>query len=188
MKFTPVLLTIVFSLFSTLASADMPASGKPQGPGIMFRQGGIGTMGSFSVDRPSVGIAFIPVDHMQIGVNVGLTYDGNNILVDPNSSPYSGARMPGSKWRSDLLIALEYMVHDVYPFAMGPQLAVATNLAPGAVFDHVAIMPAFGFWYAPFNANVGIGSSLGVNIMFGRNSQPVVQLSTPAVRLVYVFN
>lgn len=198
MNVRPILFAILCAFSSAFAGAqEQPPGGMPPGmPGgskIMFKQGGLGTMGSMSVDLPSVGIAYLPMDHMQVGLSLGVTYDSGGVPADPAQSPFNPVRLgsPG-EWRSALLVAVEYMLHDQFPFAMGPQFAVMATLAPGSAFDNMLLNPAWGFWYAPFNAPIGIGSSLGFNIALYKDMTGArkvnVSLATPAVRLVYVFN
>lgn len=183
-------LFVLVGALSTIAHADAPPPGYRASDEIMFKAGGIGTMGSVNFDRPSLGIAFLPVDHMQVGINVGMQYSEGGLFVTP---PNLATPVPVGNWSANALVAIEYMVVDKYPFAMGPQFAFATTFAPGDAFDVLSFMPAWGFWYAPFNAPIGIGSGMGLNITLTRadNNSPYmtsVSFLTPAVRLVYVFN
>ena len=97
MNFRPTILAFIFAISSLASAQGQPpagAPGMPMGNKIMFRQGGIGTLGSFTRDLPSVGIAYLPIDHMQVGLSLGLTYDSRRVLVYPFDSPVTGMRHP----------------------------------------------------------------------------------------------
>lgn len=193
MLFRSTIVAFFIALSSIAAFADGPpgAGAPPPGapgampwaPKYMYKAGGLGTMGLFS-DKPGIGFAYLPIDHAMVALAVGLKYDGNGLPIP--MSP-TGARMP-SQWAWDLILSVEYMIHDSYPFAMGPQFAAIMNFYPGDSLANVILMPAWGFWYAPFNAPIGIGSALAVQIQLTKGMEPVVSLVTPGVRFVYVFN
>jgi hypothetical protein len=171
---------------------DMPA-GEMMGMGgdrTMFRGGGIGTIGLIAADLPTLGIAYLPIDHVMIAVAVSLQYNGNNA-----PSPFAGLVQQGpiglvltpGNWQSGILVAIEYMIHDQMPFAMGPAFAFRGSFAPGAFFSSVQLMPSWDLWYTPFNAPLAIGTSLGVLIQLNAGANPIVSLLTPGMRVAYTF-
>jgi len=173
------LLAVSASSFADEPAAGAPPAGMPHGgtAPIMFRAGGIGTIGYLSRDLSSVGIAYLPVDHVMVAANLALTYNGNGDVMGVGTG----------NWSSALLVAVEYMVKDAMPFAMGPAIAAMFSFAPGDAFSTVMIAPSWDLWYTPWNAPVAIGAAMGLTITLQKGLNPIVALSTPALRLAYTF-
>lgn len=183
------------------ATPPAAPAGMPGMPGmggaapVMFRAGGIGTIGFIAYDLFSLGVAYLPIEHMMVAASVTLQWNGNT--TGPMAGVFIGAPGlrqfdPVDNLESGLLVACEYMIKDAMPFAMGPALAIRTNIAPinalgvGA-FGQWVIMPAWDLWYTPFNAPMAIGAALGINITLTSGFNPVVTFATPAMRLAYTF-
>jgi len=196
---------------STSTFADNPPAGEPppddhkviapapMGMGgaapVMFRAGGIGTIGFIAYDLWSLGVAYLPIEHMMVAAAVTFQYNGNGgVFVGPPNRPAFDAF---DKFESGILVAAEYMIKDAMPFAMGPALAIRTNFAPISAgvlgptgvdaFGMWVIMPAWDLWYTPFNAPMAIGAALGINITLTQGYEPVISFATPAMRLAYTF-
>jgi hypothetical protein len=153
--------------------------------GIMFRAGGMGTIAMAGYDLPSIGFAYLPIDHMMVAVALSFQYNGNaeGVVV---RGPVGPMLVPGN-WESGILVAVEYMLHDIMPFAMGPAFAFRGSFAPGGFFSTVTLIPAWDLWYTPFNAPVAIGTALAMTITLQSGRNPVIGLLTPGLRLAYTF-
>lgn len=163
--------------------AGMPGGQAP----IMFRAGGMGTIAMAGYDLPSIGIAYLPIDHMMVAAALSLNFNGNgSVQIAPGiDNDLRGG--PTDKWASGILLAVEYMLVDAMPFAMGPAFAFRGSFAPGSFFSTVQLMPSWDLWYTPFNAPVAIGTSLGMMITLTNGFEPVFQFYTPGLRLAYTF-
>lgn len=207
MKLKALVLVSMLGLSASSFADTPPAGGPPPGmppapmgmnggaAPVMFRAGGIGTIGFIAYDLFSLGVAYLPVDHVMVAAAVTFQYNGNKgVLLGP-----PGMRLPDlqDKFESGILVAGEYMIKDAMPFAMGPALAIRTNFAPisagvlGATgvdaFGMWVIMPAWDLWYTPFNAPIAIGAALGINITLMQGYEPAISFATPAMRLAYTF-
>jgi len=187
-------------LLSTAAVANTeagaPPAGMPGGPGggpapIMFRAGGMGTIAMAGYDLHSIGIAYLPFDHVMVAAALSFQYNGNDFFT----SPLGGVVVPGATgyvkipgtWESGILLAIEYMIVDRMPFAMGPAFAFRGSFAPGDFFQSVTLIPAWDLWYTPFNAPIAIGTALAMTITLTRGAEPIISLMTPGLRLAYTF-
>ena len=171
MKLYSSMFLILCAFASLTARAEDAAAGSSDR--LMFKAGGVGTMGWVHQHSPYVSLAFLPADHVLLAGGLRLNYNGN---------------LPTDKWATGAFVAAEYMVVDKFPFAMGPQAMFEAKLSPGDAFSDINIGVGLGFWYAPWNAPVAIGSALAANINVVKGAKATFSLSTPAVRLVYVFN
>lgn len=172
---------LMMLLVGTSAVAGEGHEGGPAGmmggDRTMFRAGGMGTIGTVS-DRPSIGIAYLPIDHMMVSAAVYMTYNGNTL----------GALNPtGLSWIAGMVLVAEYMIVDQMPFAMGPAFAFSGSFAPGDFFSQVTLIPAWDLWYTPFNAPLAIGTALAVSIQLNKGAEPVISLLTPGLRIAYTF-
>jgi hypothetical protein len=80
--------------------------------------------------------------------------------------------------------AVQYMVYNRAPIAFGPEVICATNLRPGRAFETNLIAAGIGFWYAPFNAPILLGTAWNARISFGRDGRDAAfTLATPSLRL-----
>lgn len=184
-------------LLSTAAVANTQGAAPaamPGGPGggpapIMFRAGGMGTIAMAGYDLKSIGIAYLPFDHVMVAAALSFQYNGNVFgmgggVVVPGPTGYQV--IPGT-WESGILLAVEYMVVDRMPFAMGPAFAFRGSFAPGDFFQTVTLIPAWDLWYTPFNAPIAIGTALAMTITLTRGAEPIISLMTPGLRLAYTF-
>jgi hypothetical protein len=76
------LLMLLATSTTALASGEAGAGGPPPGMapgGIMFRAGGMGTIAMAGYDLPSIGFAYLPIDHMMVAVALSFQYNGNGI-------------------------------------------------------------------------------------------------------------
>jgi len=186
MTSTVVVSLITMTLFtcSRVALAELPASTGAQSaesPPVL-KQGYAGVLGGVN-DSPFLLGAIAPIDHMLIGAGLSLNYSGygqkdaaGNVLND--------------KVASNLALAVQYMVVDKSPFAMGPEIFLVGSLAPGKAFDYLLVRPGWGFWYTPWSAPIAIGSALAVEITVPTQSGQKLTLGalTPGLRLGCIFN
>lgn len=156
------------------AAAPMPAE-RPLYAGTHF---GIAT--SFGADQPQL---FLAASTGAVTWGVGVTnfkYDGNAV---------AGATNPnGDKTTADLVLSLGYMVHNQFPFAMGPEVDYIPSLAPKS-FDVNVIQAGWAFWYAPFNIPAVIGTAAFVQVVIPPSpGKAIITTVTPAVRIVFGFH
>ena len=147
------------------APAPMPAE-RPLFDGTHF---GVG--GSFGADAPSVVLAG---NSNQILFGVGLIYNHNSNI------PMTDAD------HANLILVGAYMLHNQFPFAMGPEVNFIPELAPIA-FDQFSIRAGWAFWYAPFNIPAVVGTAVYVNFDVAKGASTVISTVTPAVRVVFGF-
>ena len=145
------------------APAAMPAE-RPLFEGTHF---GVG--GSFGADAPSVVLAG---NTNNILFGVGLIYNHNAANADADHA----------NW----ILVGAYMMHNLFPFAMGPEVNFVPQLAPNA-FDAYSIRAGWAFWYAPFNIPAVIGTAVYVNFDVTKGAPTVISTVTPAVRVVFGF-
>jgi len=149
------------------AAAAPMMEGRPLFSGTHF---GIAT--SFGADQPQL---FLAANTGSVTWGIGVTgfkYDGN---------------AAGDKTTADLVLSLGYMVHNQFPFAMGPEVNFIPSLAPKA-FDINVIQAGWAFWYAPFNIPAVIGTAAFVQVVIPPSpGKAVVTTVTPAVRIVFGF-
>jgi hypothetical protein len=156
------------------AAAPMPAE-RPLFAGTHF---GIAT--SFGVDQPQLVLA---ANAGAITWAVGVT----NFKYDANAA-VSMTNPNGDKTTADLVLSLGYMVHNQFPFAMGPEVNFIPSIAPKS-FDTNVIQAGWAFWYAPFNIPCVIGTAAFVNVVIPPSPlKQIVTTVTPAVRIVFGFH
>jgi hypothetical protein len=114
-----------------------------------------------------------------IGVS-NFKYDGNAVAGPTNPN--------GDKTTADLILSLGYMVHNQFPFAMGPEVNFIPSLAPKS-FDVNVIQAGWAFWYAPFNIPCVIGTAAFVQVVIPPSpAKQIVTAVTPSVRIVFGFH
>jgi hypothetical protein len=130
---------------------------------------GIGS--SFGGDSP---VAFLAGNTNAILWGAGLifAYDGNAMT---------------DKTHANLVLSLGYMVHNQFPFAMGPEVDWIPSLAPSA-FDTNSVRAGWALWYAPWNIPAVVGTAVFVNFDIASGKSAVVTSVTPAVRIVFGFH
>ncbi len=158
---------------------------------IMFRQGLFGLLGGVSA-TPSVLAAATVADHTFVGIGGSFTWNGNG-SSDGNLS--TGANPPtatvNNKFNSNLILAVQYMVIDKLPFAIGPEITMVGSLAPERVFTTLIFEPGVAFWYAPFRAPLVLGSALDAEIITQNGTGAAKTQLTVVMqylRLGYIFN
>lgn len=156
------------------AAAAPMAAERPLFAGTHF---GIAT--AFGADQPQL---FLAANTGAVTWGIGVTnfkYDGNGL--DPT-------KPDGDKTTADLVLSLGYMVHNQFPFAMGPEVDFIPTLAPKA-FDTNVIRAGWAFWYAPFNIPCVIGTAAFVQVVIPPSpAKQIVTTVTPAVRIVFGFH
>jgi len=147
------------------AAGEMPA-GQPLYEGTHF---GIGT--SFNTTSPVLLLA-PQTGPLLLGVGLAVDYDRNKAT---------------DQTTSDLVLVGAYMIHNVFPFAMGPELDYSTQIMPNG-FKNFALSPGWAFWYAPWKAPIVIGGAVFLNIAVADGRGTVVSTASPAVRIVFGFH
>jgi len=169
---------------SRLALAEFPASTGAQStePPPILKQGYAGVVGGVN-DSPFLLGAITPIDHMLVGGGLSFDYSGYG-------QKDAAGNALNDKVASNLSFAIQYMVLDKSPFAMGPEIFLVGSLAPGKAFDYLLVRPGWGFWYMPWNAPIAIGSALAVEITVPTQSgqKANIRSLTPGLRLGYIFN
>ncbi|HEY3819243.1 MAG TPA: PHB depolymerase family esterase [Polyangiaceae bacterium] len=171
-------------------SADTPPAGekttpKPSStkPAILGPQGAFYTGAAVST-TPAALLGYFPVDHLATTVGLGFTYDGNGTPT----SPLTGIKgATNNRIGSDLFLDVIYFVHDVAPFAMGPELNFIGSLSPNYPMTMVIFTPMWALRYAPWKAPIAIGTGVGMSLAFEKGAKPVASLSTQGLDIVYAF-
>jgi hypothetical protein len=165
--------------------SDVPAPNeKPtHKPAILGPQGAFFTGAAVST-TPAVLFGYFPVDHLATTVGLGFTYDGNGTPT----SPLTGIKgASNNRIGSDLFLDVLYFVHDVAPFAMGPELNFISSLSPNYPMTTVIVTPMWALRYSPWKAPIAIGTGLGMSLAFTRGEKPVASLATQGLDIVYAF-
>jgi poly(hydroxyalkanoate) depolymerase family esterase len=152
-------------------------------PAILGPQGAFYTGAAVST-TPAALFGFFPLDHLATTVGLGFTYNGNGAPTSPLTA-VKGA--PNNRVGSDLMLDVMYFVHDVAPFAMGPELNFLTSLSPNYPATVIVVTPMWALRYAPWRAPIAIGTGIGMSFAFTRGAQPVASLSTQGLDIVYAF-
>jgi hypothetical protein len=149
--------------------APAAAAAPPAGPLFAGTHFGIGS--SFGADSP---VAFLAGNTESVlwGAGIIFAYDGNAMT---------------DKTHANLVLSLAYMVHNQFPFAMGPEIDYIPQIAPSA-FDSNSVRAGWALWYAPWNIPAVIGTAAFVNFDFVSGKSAVVTSITPAVRIVFGFH
>jgi hypothetical protein len=167
---------VVFWLGAPSAHAqEAPAAAPPMAPPPdrpLFADTHLGVASSFGTDSPVVLLAG-NTGAVTWGLGVEYKHDGA-ATTDKDSA--SG------------VLSLGYMVHNQFPFAMGPEVNFIGELAPKA-FDLNVLQVGWAFWYAPFNIPAVIGTAVFVQTVFPPGGMGATVTSvTPAVRIVFGFH
>jgi len=127
-----------------------------------------------------------------VGIGIGFTYFSNAPLAAVGDN---------TKFAVNGVIFGAYYVYNKFPFAMGPELAITTELAgpgdsapapgvtvTGGVFNPITILPGWQFLYAPFNAPVLFGTAIDLAIVIPKSGgTTIVTTLEPELRIVYAF-
>jgi hypothetical protein len=162
-------------------AASVPAAAAPMPADRPLYEGTrLGIASSFGADSPQVFLAG-STGSVLWGIGVAnFKYDGNAVASPTNPG--------GDKTTADLVVSLAYMVHNQYPFAMGPEVDYIPTLAPKS-FDTNVIQAGWALWYAPFHIPAVIGTAALVTIVMPPSpGKAVVTAVTPAVRIVFGFH
>jgi hypothetical protein len=133
--------------------------------------------------------------HFGIGSSFGvdstaLTLAGNSgsvLFAIGGILKYDGNVAEGmDKTSASAVLDLGYMVHNRFPFAMGPEVVFIPELAPKGFGTNV-VQAGWAFWYAPWNIPAVIGTAAFVNIVLPDGGKAVITTVTPAVRIVFGF-
>jgi hypothetical protein len=126
-------------------------------------------------------------------------YGGFGFSYNPNGQVADAFGVKGGtddRFAADLVLAAAYFAVDKFPFALGPELAVGGNLAPGLAFYNSFVEPAVALRYAPFtaaNGRVGpliVGTDLGVQFLFvgspgGAYKNPTISSVATGLHLIF---
>jgi hypothetical protein len=164
--------------------ADKPAAkASSSHPAYLGPQGAFYTGAAVST-TPAALLGYFPVDHLATTVGIGFTYDGNGAPT----SPLTGIKGDSNnRIGSDLFLDVIYFVHDVAPFAMGPELNFIGSLSPNYPMTMVIFTPMWALRYAPWKAPIAIGTGVGMSLAFERGAKPIASLSTQGLDIVYAF-
>jgi len=166
-------------------SADSPPPGEKPAPkpAYLGHQGTFFTGAAVST-TPAALFGYFPVDHLATTVGLGFTYDGNGTPT----SPLTGIKgASNNRIGSDLFLDVLYFVHDVAPFAMGPELNFIGSLSPNYPMTMVIFTPLWALRYAPWKAPIAIGTGIGMSLAFEKGAKPVASLATQGLDIVYAF-
>ncbi|MCA9580588.1 MAG: hypothetical protein KC416_02260 [Myxococcales bacterium] len=118
-----------------------------------------------------------------LALGLGFQFNGNGGATNA----LGAAGGPSDKVGFLLALNAEYMVYNVFPFAMGPEVTAAFSIAPGDAFSAVAIQPGWAFWYAPWAAPIGVGVNVGLPITLLKGADPIISTVTGGIRFSYIF-
>ena len=172
-----------------IPSADTPPPDEKPSPKPAPKTAILGAQGTFFVgaavsSTPAALVGIFPIDHLATTVGLGFTYDGNGTPT----SPLTGIKGAGNnRVGSDLFLDVLYFVHDVAPFAMGPELNFIGSLSPNYPMTMVIVTPLWALRYAPWKAPIALGTGIGMSLAFERGAKPVASLATQGLDLVYAF-
>jgi hypothetical protein len=177
-RMSAVVLGVLVLFAAPAAHAQEPPAAPPPmaaEPAARPLFGGVhwGVGSSFGADSP---VLFLAGNYEAIAFGVGAFY-----LHDGNIPP------PMDETHAGLVLSLGYMVHNVFPFAMGPEADFIGSLAPKA-FDDNSLRLGWAFWYAPWNIPCIIGTAAFVNLDFPPGLKSRISTVTPAVRIVFGFH
>ena len=147
------------------APAAMPAE-RPLFSGTHF-----GIASSFGLESPVVLLAG-NTGAVLWGIGAEYKHDGNAAADQDSASA---------------VLSLAYMVHNQFPFAMGPEVNFIGELAPKGLDTNV-LQAGWAFWYAPWNIPAVVGTAVFVQTVFPGGGSAVVTTVTPAVRIVFGFH
>jgi poly(hydroxyalkanoate) depolymerase family esterase len=172
-----------------IPSADTPPPDEKPSPKPVPHTAYLGQQGTFFTgaavsSTPALLFGYFPVDHLATTVGLGFTYDGNG----SPTSPLTGIKGDSNnRVGSDLFLDVLYFVHDVAPFAMGPELNFIGSLSPNYPMTMVIVTPLWALRYAPWKAPIAIGTGLGMSLAFEKGAKPVASLATQGLDIVYAF-
>lgn len=121
-----------------------------------------------------------------VGIGVGFLYSSKGFGIPGDNTKFA---LQGTIFGA-------YYVYNKFPFAMGPELALTTELAgigdgpasTSGVFNPLTILPGWQFLYAPFNAPVLVGTALDLAILIPKSGGSTIVTSLqPELRVVYAF-
>jgi hypothetical protein len=102
------------------------------------------------------------------------------------ADPVTGAATT-DEVRFGLVLDFEYFVYNKGGIAVGPQLLLRSNIAPGDAFGVWGLAPGLAFWYTPWQAPVAIGASWNVDFTFIKGGDnPVINTFSPSLRLAWI--
>lgn len=156
----------------TPTPALSPAAAQPPGPPeAVFSGTHFGVGSSFGGDSP---VAFLAGNTNAVLWGLGLVFaHDENLMAD--------------KTHAAAVLSLGYMVHNKFPFAMGPEIDITPDLAPKA-FDGIDVRAGWALWYAPWNIPAVVGTAVFVDLNFPSGGKSVITTLTPAVRVVFGFH
>jgi hypothetical protein len=156
-----------------MAAAPAPMAAAP--PAVveqpLFKNTHVGIGSSFGTDSPLVLLAG-NTGSVLWGVGAIFNYDGN-LMAD--------------KTHVNLVLSGAYMIHNQFPFAMGPEIDYTPQLVPSA-FDANDVRVGWALWYAPWSIPAVIGTAVLVDFDFVNGKKAVVSSLEPAVRIVFGFH
>jgi hypothetical protein len=130
---------------------------------------------------PFVGV-YATIGGLTLGGGIQFNYVSQGI-PEPSAPPGTPSNVHTS---FGLHVYGSYMVHDVLPFATGPEFTWATSVAPDA-FQVNVLLPGWAFWYAPFPAPLLVGTAMNANLTFLPGGEYTLGLATPGLRLAWLF-
>lgn len=181
-------LAMVIAVFAATASAQSepmaPAHGATPEPSAepapaakhpLFHGTGYSIVGGIS-ESSVLGFGW-NFDSLLFAAGVGLKYDPNGLMPPPANK---------DKFSFTAFLSTSYMVYNTYPFAMGPELAWVTSLAPGkAITGYSQLQPGWALWYAPWNAPILIGTALQLPITFTKGRKATLETTYPGIRVIW---
>lgn len=145
----------------------------------LFEGTHVAVLTAFNINSPTLFIA-PAVNSLLMGIGISYLHDGNG-LPPPNTDP-------NTKDSFAFVVTAAYMLHNQVPFAMGPEIALAVDVAPSAVAGTTTVVPGWAFWYAPWKAPIAIGTALDVALTFPKGGSAIIATTTPSVRIVFGFH
>jgi hypothetical protein len=166
------------------ASSQAPQA--PEAPTKLFTGGGVAVLGSVGSSE-EVALGFHGGAAL-FSVGLAIHYDPAGL-----STPGAGSMTTGSNRSLDtvglrLTSSFAYMAYNRAPLAFGPELGLATSIAPGpAITTYSELQPGLAMWYAPFKAPLLLGTAVQFRVIFSKGADPVIATSYPGLRIRWGF-
>jgi hypothetical protein len=144
----------------------------------LFAGGGVAILGTISASS-QLALGF-HAGAALFSIGLAIHYDpGGLVTGNGRSLDTLGLQLTGS---------FAYMAYNRHPLAFGPEIALASSIAPGPAFSSFTeLQPGLALWYAPFKAPVMIGTALQLKLSFTQGADPVIETLYPGLRLRWGF-
>ena len=155
-----------------------PSAATPSTPARLFRGGGVALLGAIGSSQ-EIALGF-QAGAALFSIGLSVRFDPAGLATASGRSlDMLGVQMSGS---------FAYMAYNRYPVAFGPEIAMASNIAPGSAFTgFTELRPGLALWYAPFQAPLLFGTAMQLKLTFQQGADPVLDTAYPGLRIRWGF-